>query len=70
MARRCIVSLTMIDAARSAKSTLALVNVATRARDRAACYAWLLADWPLLVETVERDAKAIEALFYARRGTR
>lgn len=69
MARRCIVSLTMIEVARSAKSTPALVNVATRARDRADCYARVLADWPALVEVVERDAKDIEALFY-RKGSR
>lgn len=68
MARRCTVSLTMIEIARSAKSTPALVNLATRARDRAECYARLLSDWPALVETVERDAAAIEALFYRRGG--
>lgn len=58
----------MIETARSAKSTSALLNVATRARERAACYARMLADWPALVEAVERDAKAIEAMFCARRG--
>ena len=70
MARRHAVSLTLIELARDAKSTPALVNLATRARERAQCYARVLADWPLLVETVERDAKEIEAMFYARRGTR
>lgn len=59
MARKCSVSLTMIDAARSAKSTPALVNVATRARKRAAAWARLLADWPALVEHAQRDAQAI-----------
>lgn len=31
-------------------------------------YARMLPEWPALVETVGRDAKAIEAMFYARRG--
>lgn len=69
MARRHTVSLTMVELARDAKSTPALVNLATRARDRAECYARVLADWPLLVETVERDAKEIEAMFYRRGGS-
>lgn len=68
MARRCIVSLTMIDAAHRAKSLPSLVNLLVRAQYRADVYARMLPEWPALVETVERDAKAIEALFYARRG--
>lgn len=56
----------MIELARTAKSTSALVNLATRARDRAECYARLLADGPALVEHAQRDAQAIEALLYER----
>lgn len=62
------ISLTMIELARNAKSTPALGNVLTRAEDRLEAWRRLI-PWPALIEAVERDAKAIEALFY-RKGNR
>lgn len=59
-------SLSLLPAARRARSVPSRVNVWSRARKRADLYAWLLADWPALVEFVERDAQAIEALFYSK----
>ena len=58
----------MIELARKAKSTPALGNVLTRADDRLEAWRRLIA-WPALIETVERDRDAIEALFY-RKGNR
>ena len=59
------ISLTMIELARKAKSTPALGNVLTRAEDRLEAWRRLIA-WPALIETVERDRDAIEALFYSK----
>ena len=59
-------SLSLLPAARRARSVPSRVNVWSRARKRADLYAWLLADWPALVEFVERDARAIEALCYRK----
>ena len=55
----------MIEIARKAKSTPALGNVLTRADDRLEAWRRLIA-WPALIETVERDRDAIEALFYSK----
>ena len=55
----------MIELARNAKSTPALGNVLTRAEDRLEAWRRLIA-WPALIETVERDRDAIEALFYSK----
>ena len=55
----------MIEFARKAKSTPALGNVLTRADDRLEAWRRLIA-WPALIETVERDRDAIEALFYSK----
>ena len=55
----------MIELARKAKSTPSLGNVLTRAEDRLEAWRRLI-PWPALIETVERDRDAIEALFYAR----
>lgn len=60
------VGLSLLDAARRARSVPARVNVWSRARTRADLYARLLADWPALVEYVRRDADAIAALWYER----
>lgn len=62
------VGLSLLDAARRARSVPARVNVWSRARTRADLYARLLADWPALVEYVQRDAREIEALLYQGRG--
>lgn len=62
------VSLSLLPAARQARSVASLANVLSRARERAERYAWLLADWPALVEAVRRDAAAIEAIWYERRA--
>lgn len=59
------ITLTMIELARKAKSTPALGNVLTRAEDRLEAWRRLIA-WPALIETVERDRDAIEALFYSK----
>ena len=59
------ISLTMIELARKAKSTSALGNVLTRAEDRLEAWRRLI-PWPALIEAVERDAQAIEALFYSK----
>lgn len=59
------ISLTMIELARKAKSTSALGNVLTRAEDRLEAWRRLI-PWPALIETVERDRDAIEALFYRK----
>lgn len=58
------VSLSLLPAARRAASVASLANVLSRARERADRDAWLLSDWPALVDAVERDAKAIEELFH------
>lgn len=58
------VSLSLLPAARRAASVASLAIVLSRARERADRYAWLLSDWPALVDAVERDAKAIEELFH------
>ena len=55
----------MIELARKAKSTPALGNVLTRADDWLEAWRRLIA-WPALIETVERDRDAIEALFYRK----
>lgn len=60
------VSLSLLPAARQARSVASLANVLSRARERAERYAWLLADWPALVEFVRRDAQEIETLLYER----
>lgn len=66
MGRAGTVGLSLLDAARRARSVPARVNVWSRARTRADLYARLLSDWPALVEYVRRDADAIEALWYER----
>lgn len=60
------VSLSLLPAARSARSAPALANVLSRAQARAGLYERLLADWPAMVEFAQRDAAAIEALWYER----
>lgn len=59
-------SLSLLPAARKARSVPSRVNVWSRARRRADLWAEYFAEWPALIETVERDAQAIEALFYGK----
>ena len=59
-------SLSLLPAARRARSVPSRVNVWSRARRRADLWAEYFAEWPALIETVERDAQAIEALFYSK----
>lgn len=62
-------SLSLLPAARRARSVSSRVNVWSRARKRAELWSQLLADWPALVEFVQRDADEIEAMLY-REGTK
>ncbi len=57
-------SLSLLPAARKARSVPSRVNVWSRARRRADLWAEYLAEWPALVEFVQRDADEIEALLY------
>lgn len=58
-------NMSLLEAARNARSVPSRVNVYSRARKRHDLWARLLADWPALVEFARRDAQAIEALLYA-----
>lgn len=62
-------SLSLLPAARRARSVGGRACIAARARKRADLWARQLAEWPALVEYVERDAQAIESLLYEGEST-
>lgn len=67
---RSEVSLSMLPAARKARSVPSRINVLSRARKRADLWSRLLADWPALAEFARRDAEAIEALCFGKSAAR
>lgn len=59
-------NLSLLPAARRAKTVGSRVGIASRARKRADLWERFLSDWPgnALAEFARRDADAIDALFY------
>lgn len=58
------VGISLLGAAQSARSQASRLNILSRARNRANLWAWLLADWPALVEFARDELHEIEALVF------
>lgn len=59
-------SLSLLDAAKAARSYTGLLNVHGRAQKRAALWTRQLARWPAMVEFAQKEADEIEALVRQR----